>query len=88
MTTGKTIDLTRCPFVGKVTSVLFNTVSRYHSFFSKEQASFNSWLQSASTVILEPTKIKSVIISIFPPSICHKVMGLDAMFFVCFGLEF
>ena len=41
MTTGKTIDLTRCTFVGKVMSVLFNTVSRYHSFSSKEQVSFN-----------------------------------------------
>ena len=40
------------------------------------------WLQSASAVILEPKNIKSVTVPIFSPSICHKEMGLDAMFFV------
>ena len=45
----------------------------------KEQAYFLiSWLQSTSTVILEPRKIKSVTASSFSPSICHEVMGLDA----------
>ena len=38
-----------------------------------------SWLQSPSAVILEPKKIKSFTVSIFSPSICHEVMGLDAM---------
>ena len=41
-----------------------------------------SWLQSPFAVILEPRKIKSVIVSTVSPSICHEVMGLDAMIFV------
>ena len=41
-----------------------------------------SWLQSISAVILEPKKIKSVTVSIVSPSICHKVMGPDAMIFI------
>ena len=41
-----------------------------------------SWLQSPSTVILEPKKIKSVTVSIISPSICHDVMELDAMIIV------
>uniref|UniRef100_A0AC11D714 Uncharacterized protein n=1 Tax=Ovis aries TaxID=9940 RepID=A0AC11D714_SHEEP len=69
MTTGKTIALTRWTFVGKVMSLLFNMLSEHvkamtgHSFSSKEQASFNSWLQSPSAVILEPKKIS---LSLFP----------------------
>ena len=43
------------------------------------------WLQSPSAVILEPKKIKSVIVSSFSPSICHEVMGSDAMIFI-FGM--
>ena len=41
-----------------------------------------SWLQSPSAVILEPKKIKSLTVSIVSPSICHEVMGPDAMIFV------
>ena len=41
-----------------------------------------SWLQSPSAVILEPPKIKSAIVSTVSPSICHEVMGLDAMILV------
>ena len=41
-----------------------------------------SWLQSPSAVILEPKKIKSVTVSIVSPSVCHEVMGLDAMIFL------
>ena len=41
-----------------------------------------SWLQSPSAVILEPLEIKSVTVSIVFPSICHKMMGLDAMIFL------
>ena len=47
-----------------------------------------SWLLSPSTVILEPKKIKSVTVSLVPPSICHEVMGLDAMIFVFWMLSF
>ena len=46
-----------------------------------------SWLQSPSAVILEPKKIKFVTISIVSPSICHEVMGLDAMILVFVGLH-
>ena len=77
MTTGKTIALTRRTFVDKVMSLLFNMLSRVtrHNFPSKE-CLFISWLQSPSAVILEPPKIKSGTVS---PSICHEMMGLDAM---------
>ena len=47
-----------------------------------------SWLQSPSAVILEPPKIKSATVSIVSPSICHEVMGLDAMIFVFWMLSF
>ena len=84
MTTGKTMALTRWIFVGKVMSLLFNTLSLIHcrSFYFKEQASFNSRLQSPPAVILEPKKIKSVTVSIVSPSICHEVMELDSMILV------
>ena len=83
MTTGKTIVLTRWTFVGKVMSLLFNTSSRFViGFLPRIKHLLISWLQSLSEVILEPRKIKSVIVSIFSPSICHEVMGPDAMIFV------
>ena len=47
-----------------------------------------SWMQSPSVVILEPKEIKSATVSIFSPSICHEVMGLDAMIFVFCMLSF
>ena len=79
-TTGKAIDLTRWTFVGKVISLLFNTLSRLViAFLPRSKCLLTSWLQSPSAVILEPKKIKSVTVSIVSPSICHKVMGLDAM---------
>ena len=46
-----------------------------------------SWLQSQSSVILEPPKIKSLTVSFFSPSICHEVMGLDAMILVFWMLS-
>ena len=83
MTTGKTIDLTRWTFVGKVMSQLFNMLSRFViAFLPKRKHLLISWLQSPSAVILEPQKIKSVTVSIVSPSICHKVMGPDAMILV------
>ena len=58
MTTGKTIALTIQTFVGKGISLLFNMLSRFcHSFSSKEHHLLISWLQSPSTMILEPQKI-------------------------------
>ena len=83
MTTGKTIVLTRWTFVGKVMSLLFNTLSRFViTLLPKSKCLLNLWLQSPSAVILEPKKRKSLIISIVSPSICHEVMGLDAMILV------
>ena len=65
MTTGKTIALTRQTFVGKVVSLLFNMLSRFIiDFFPRSKHLLISWLQSASAVILEPKKIKSVTVSI------------------------
>ena len=83
MTTGKTIALTNGAFVGKVMSLLFNMLSRLvRAFHPRSKRLLISWLQSPSAVILEPKKIKSLIVSIVPPSICHEVMGLDAMILV------
>ena len=89
MTTGKTIALTRWNFVGKIMSLLFNMLSRLViTFLPKNKHFLISWLQSPSAVILEPPKIKSVTVSIVSPSICHEVMGPDAMIFVLWMLSF
>ena len=83
MTTGKTTALIIWTFVGKVISLLFNTLSRFViAFLPRSKHLVISWLQSPSAVILEPKKIKSVPVSIFSPSICYEVMGLDAMILV------
>ena len=67
MTTGKTIALTRWIFVGKVMSLLFNMLSRLViTFLPRSQRLFISWLQSPYSVILEPPKIKSATVSVFP----------------------
>ena len=80
MTTEKTIALTRQNFVGKVMSQLFNMLSRLViTFLPRSQCLLISSLQSPSAVILEPLKIKSATVS---PSICHEVMGPDAMILV------
>ena len=64
-------------------SLFFNMLSRLViAFFPRSKRLLISWLQSPSTVILEPTKIKSVTVSIVFPSICHEVMGLDALILV------
>ena len=80
MTTGKTIALTRWTFVGKVMSLLFNMLSRLViTILLRSKRLLISWVQSPSTVILEPPKIKSV--TVFP-SIYHEVMGSDTMILV------
>ena len=89
MTTGKTISLTRRIFVGKVISLLFNTLSRVViAFLPRSKSLFISWLQSLSAVIFKPKKIKSVTACIVSPSICHEVMGLDSMILVFWTLSF
>ena len=83
MTTGKAIALTRWNFVGKVMSLLFNMLSRLViTFLPRSKRLLISWLQSPSAVILEPRKIKSDTVSTVFPSICHEVMGPDAMILV------
>ena len=83
MTTGKTIALTRWTFVDKVISLLFNMLSRLViTFLPRSKHLLISWLQSSSAVILEPRKIKSATVSTVSPSICHEVIGPDAMILV------
>ena len=89
MNTGKTIVLTIWTFVGKVMCLLFNMLSRVvTAFLSWRKHLLISWLQSPSAVILDPKTIKSIIISIVAPSICHEVMGTDAMIFFFWLLSF
>ena len=80
---GKTIFLTIQTFVGKVMSLLFNTLSKFViALLPRSKHLFTSWLQSLSTVIWELKKIKSVTASTFPPFICHEVMGLSLHSFI------
>ena len=70
----------RRTFVGKVMSLLLNMLSKLViTFLPRSKCLLISWLQSPFAVILEPQKIKSDTVS---PSICHEVMGPDAMIFV------
>ena len=88
-TTGKTITLTRWIFVGKFMFLLFNMVSRLVIvFLPRSKRLLISWLQLPSAVILEPLKIKSLTISTVSPSICHEVMGPDAIIFIFWMLSF
>ena len=82
MTTGKTIALTRWTFVDEVMSLLFKMSSRLViTFLPRSKCLLISCLQSPSAV-LEPRKIKPDTVSTVSPSICHEVMGPDAMIFV------
>ena len=83
MTTGKTIALTRWTFDGKVMYLLFHMLSRFFiPLLARSKHLLISWLWSSSTVILEPKEIKSHTVFIVFPSICHEVMGPDAMILV------
>ena len=83
MTTGKIIAITRWTFVDKVMSMIFNMLSGLViTFLPRSKRLLISWLQSPSAGILEPPIIKSVTVSIVSPSICHEVMGPDAMILV------
>ena len=80
MTTGKTMTLTIQTFVGKVMSLFFNTLSRFVIIFlTRSTHLLISSLQSPFAVILGPKKRKFVTVSTISHSICHEVMGLDAM---------
>ena len=83
MTNGKTIVLAIWTFVGKIMCLLFSMLSKLViTFLPRSKHLLISWLQSLSTVILEPLKIKSVTVSIVSPCLCHEMMGLDAMIFI------
>ena len=83
MTTGKTIAVTRWTLVGKAMSLLLNILFRLViTFLPRIKHFLISWLQLPSAVILEPQNIKSDTVSTVSPSICHEVMGPDAMIFI------
>ena len=89
MTTGETIALTKQTLVDQVMSLLLNLLSRLViTFLPRSKHLLISWLQSPSAVILEPPKIKPVTVSTISLSICHEVMGLDAMILVFWMLSF
>ena len=89
MTTGRTIAWTRQNFVSKVMSLLFTMLPRFViAFLPRSRHILMLWLQSPSAVTFEPKKIQSVTVSIFSPSICHEVMGLDAMYLCVLNVEF
>ena len=79
MTTGKTIDLTRWNFVGKVMSLLFNMLSiLVIDFLPRSKCLLISRLQSPAAVIFGAQEIKSVTVSI----ICQEVMEPHAIILV------
>ena len=89
MTTEKTIAFTRWTVGREVISLLFNMLSRLViTFLPRGKCLLISWLQSPSVMILESKKIKSVTVSTVSPSICHEVMGPDAMILVFWMLSF
>ena len=70
-------------FVSKVMSLSFNMLFRLIiAFLPKSKHLLISWLHSPSLVILEPKKVKSLTVFTVSPSICHEVMGPDAV--ICF----
>ena len=89
MTPGKTIALMKWTFVDKEMSLVFDMLSRLIiAFLPRSKYLLISWLQSPSAVIWEPKKIKPVTVSIVSPSVCHEVMGPDAMILVFWMLSF
>ena len=85
MTTGKTITLTIRTFLGKVMSLFSNMLSRLViAILPRSKRLLILWLQSPSAVILEPKKVKYGTVCTLIPSVCHEVMGLDAMILVVY----
>ena len=83
MTTGKTVALTVRTFVGRVTSLLFNMLSRFIiAFLPRSMCLLMPWLESLSTVILEPPQNKICHCFHLSPSICHEVVGWDAIILI------
>ena len=76
----RTTALSRWTFAGKIMPLLFNMLSRLViTFLPRSNRLLISWQKSLSAMILEPPKIKTVTVSAISPSICHEVMGPDAM---------
>ena len=70
-------------------SLIFNMQSMLAIvFISRSKRLLISWLQSPSALILEPKKIKSVTVSVVSSSICHEVMGPDAMILIFLKMSF
>ena len=89
MNTGKTIALTRRPFVSIVMPLLSSMMSRlFIASLTMSKSLLSSWLQSPSAMILKPCKIEYVTISILSPFICHEVLGPDMMISVYLMLSF
>ena len=85
----KPLPLTRWTFVDEVMSLLFNLLSRFVILFLlRRKRLLIAGLQSTSAVIWEPKKIKSVTVSFVSPSVCHEVMGPDAMIRSFLNVEF
>ena len=83
MTTGKTIALSQWTFIGKDMPLLLDMLSKLvTTFLPRSKCLLISWPQSPSAVILEPQIRKSLLVSIVYPSICHEVMGTEAMILV------
>ena len=83
LTTGKIRALTTGTFVDKVIFLLFTRLSRFViAFLPRSKHLLISWLQSLSTMILKPKKNEICHCFHFSPSICHEVMGLNAMILV------
>ena len=87
MTTGKAIALTIWTFSTKWCLYLLIHYVR-HSCIPRSKHLLGLWLQSLSSVILEPKKIKSAISSTFSPSICHEVVGPDTIILISWMLRF
>ena len=88
MTNGRTIALTRWTLVGKVISLLLNTLSRFAiALLPRSKHLLISWLQSSSTVTLEKNRMNSVTVATFTPSICYEVVGLDVTLLIFWMLS-
>ena len=85
MTTGKTITLIIWTFLGKVMSLFSNMLFRLViAILPRSKRLLILWLQSPSAVILEPKKVKYGTVCPLSPSVCHELMGLDAMILVVY----
>ena len=89
MTTEKTITLTIWTFVGKVMSLLFNALSMFViAFLPRSKCLLIYGFSHHLQWFFEPRKIKSLTVSVVPPSFCHEVMGPDAMILDFWMLSF